>query len=50
MVEGLKLYDQLFDSSEVSKLVSLANDLRAAGRRGEYPSKLKYGCFYIDLY
>ncbi|KAH7683789.1 Clavaminate synthase-like protein [Dioscorea alata] len=37
VVEGLKLYDQLFDSSEVSKLVSFANDLRAAGRKGEYP-------------
>ncbi|XP_058078170.1 RNA demethylase ALKBH10B-like [Magnolia sinica] len=35
VVEGLKLYEELFDSSEISRLASLANELRAAGRRGE---------------
>ncbi|KAF3793781.1 hypothetical protein EJ110_NYTH01934 [Nymphaea thermarum] len=35
IVEGLELYEDLFDSSEISKLFSLANELRAAGRRGE---------------
>ncbi|KAL6001191.1 hypothetical protein ACLOJK_006923 [Asimina triloba] len=38
-VEGLKLYEELFDSSEISRLVSLANELRAAGRRGELQGK-----------
>ncbi|KAJ0987567.1 hypothetical protein J5N97_005923 [Dioscorea zingiberensis] len=36
IVEGLKLYEKLLDSSEVSKLISLVNELRAAGRRGEF--------------
>ncbi|KAJ0988437.1 hypothetical protein J5N97_006793 [Dioscorea zingiberensis] len=36
VVEGLKLYEQLFDSLEVSRLFSLANDMRAAGRKGEF--------------
>ncbi|XP_077236193.1 hydroxyproline-rich glycoprotein family protein isoform X2 [Tasmannia lanceolata] len=36
VVEGLKLYDGLFDSSEISNLVLLVNELRAAGRRGEF--------------
>ncbi|KAM0953105.1 putative alpha-ketoglutarate-dependent dioxygenase AlkB-like superfamily [Dioscorea sansibarensis] len=35
IVEGLKLYEKLLDSSEVLKLISLVNELRGAGRRGE---------------
>ncbi|XP_034922091.1 RNA demethylase ALKBH10B isoform X1 [Populus alba] len=35
VVDGLKLYENLLDSSEVSKLVSLVNELRATGRRGQ---------------
>ncbi|KAF8015551.1 hypothetical protein BT93_H1162 [Corymbia citriodora subsp. variegata] len=35
VVDGLKLYESLLDDKEVKKLVSLANDLRAAGRRGQ---------------
>ncbi|KAG6764343.1 hypothetical protein POTOM_031809 [Populus tomentosa] len=35
VVDGLKLYENLLDSLEVSKLVSLVNELRAAGRRGQ---------------
>lgn len=35
VVDGLKLYEELFDDSEVSKFVSLVNDLRAAGKRGQ---------------
>ncbi|CAN6478930.1 unnamed protein product [Victoria cruziana] len=35
VVEGLELYEDLFDSSEISKLFSLANELRVAGRRSE---------------
>ncbi|XP_030453726.1 RNA demethylase ALKBH10B isoform X3 [Syzygium oleosum] len=37
VVEGLKLYESLLDDKEVKKLVSLAIDLRAAGRRGQSP-------------
>jgi len=40
--EGLKLYEELFDSSEIMRLNSLANDLRAAGNKGEFPGKLHY--------
>ncbi|EEF34858.1 RNA demethylase ALKBH10B [Ricinus communis] len=36
VVDGLKLYEQLLDDVEVSKLVSLVNDLRAAGRKGQF--------------
>lgn len=35
-VDGMKLYEELFDNSEVLKLTALVNDLRAAGRRGEF--------------
>ncbi|XP_076956033.1 RNA demethylase ALKBH10B-like [Bidens hawaiensis] len=37
VVDGLKLYDELFDDSGVRKMVNLVNDLRAAGRRGLFP-------------
>lgn len=39
VVDGLKLYEQLLDDTEVSKLVSLVNDLRASGRRGQFPGQ-----------
>ncbi|XP_004513243.1 RNA demethylase ALKBH10B-like isoform X2 [Cicer arietinum] len=41
-VEGLKLYEDLFDSTEVSKLVSLVNDLRVAGRKGQLQGNQTY--------
>lgn len=36
VMDGLKLYEQLFDDGEVSKLLSLVNDLRASGKRGQF--------------
>ncbi|XP_071926442.1 RNA demethylase ALKBH10B-like isoform X3 [Coffea arabica] len=36
VVDGLKLYEEIFDNSEVSKLVALVNDLRVAGKRGQF--------------
>ncbi|GMJ03729.1 hypothetical protein like AT1G14710 [Hibiscus trionum] len=36
VVDGLKLYEELFDVKEVSNLVSLVNDFRVAGRRGQF--------------
>nr|VDC63942.1 unnamed protein product [Brassica rapa] len=39
VVEGLKLYEKMVDVSEVSQLVSLANNLRNAGRRGQLQSE-----------
>ncbi|XP_004236917.1 RNA demethylase ALKBH10B [Solanum lycopersicum] len=39
VVDGMKLYEELLSSSEVSKLVTLVNDLRAAGRRGQLPAQ-----------
>ncbi|CDY52029.1 hypothetical protein HID58_030879 [Brassica napus] len=38
VVEGLKLYDSMVDPKEVSQLISLANNLRNAGRRGQLQS------------
>ncbi|XP_020526073.1 uncharacterized protein LOC18439199 isoform X2 [Amborella trichopoda] len=35
VLEGLELYEELFDSTEISRLVTFANELRAAGRRGD---------------
>ncbi|KAG6407617.1 hypothetical protein SASPL_130613 [Salvia splendens] len=35
IAEGLKLYEDLFDGSEILKLNNLVNDLRAAGKRGQ---------------
>lgn len=40
----MKLYEELLSSSEVSKLLTLVNDLRAAGRRGQLPGKLFILC------
>jgi len=39
VVGGLKLYEDLLDSTEVSELVLLVNDLRVAGRRGQFQGK-----------
>ena len=39
VVDGLKLYEELFDEKEVSNIVSLVNDLRAAGKRGQFQGK-----------
>ncbi|XP_039023664.1 RNA demethylase ALKBH10B-like isoform X1 [Hibiscus syriacus] len=35
VVDGLKLYEELFDEKEVSNLVLLVNDLRATGKKGQ---------------
>ncbi|XP_031399823.1 RNA demethylase ALKBH10B isoform X2 [Punica granatum] len=35
VVDGMKLYEDVLDDAEVKKLVSLVNDLRAAGKRGQ---------------
>ncbi|XP_042479635.1 RNA demethylase ALKBH10B-like, partial [Macadamia integrifolia] len=40
VVEGLKLYEELFDSSKISKIVSLVNELRATGRRGQLQGQM----------
>ncbi|PON60835.1 Alpha-ketoglutarate-dependent dioxygenase AlkB-like [Parasponia andersonii] len=36
VVEGLKLYEEFYVDNEVSKLIELVNDLRAAGKRGQF--------------
>nr|XP_043610798.1 RNA demethylase ALKBH10B isoform X2 [Erigeron canadensis] len=36
VVDGLKMYEELFDGSGVKKMVSLVNDLRGAGKRGQF--------------
>ncbi|KAI4357448.1 hypothetical protein L6164_001396 [Bauhinia variegata] len=42
VVEGLKLYEDLINGAEVSKLVALVNDLRAAGKRGQFQGGQTY--------
>ncbi|CAN8312212.1 unnamed protein product [Cochlearia groenlandica] len=39
VVEGLKLYDKMVDAKDVSQIVSLVNNLRIAGRRGQLQSE-----------
>ncbi|KAI8538799.1 hypothetical protein RHMOL_Rhmol09G0131400 [Rhododendron molle] len=40
VLDGMKRYEELVDVSEVSKLVSLVNDLRAAGKKGQFQGKI----------
>ncbi|KAK6931693.1 hypothetical protein RJ641_003486 [Dillenia turbinata] len=48
--DGMKLYEELLNRSEVSKLVSLVNDLRAAGKKGQFQGKLTTAfSFDMDL-
>ncbi|XP_012478916.1 RNA demethylase ALKBH10B isoform X2 [Gossypium raimondii] len=42
VVDGLKLYEELLDEKEVLDLVSLVNDLRAAGKRGQFQAGQTY--------
>ncbi|KAF1876422.1 hypothetical protein Lal_00029770 [Lupinus albus] len=42
VVDGLKLYEDLFDGTEVSKLVSLVSELRISGRRGQLQGSQAY--------
>ena len=38
-MEGLKLYENMVEAKEVSQLVSIVNNLRTSGRRGQLQSK-----------
>lgn len=35
----MKLYEELLDGSEIANLVTLVNDLRTTGRRGQFQGK-----------
>ena len=48
VVDGLKLFEELVDDSEVPKLVSLVNDLRAAGKRGQFQGKFTKCIFFYS--
>ncbi|KAF5945467.1 hypothetical protein HYC85_015695 [Camellia sinensis] len=48
VVDGMKLYEELLDASEVSKLVLLVNDLRAAGKRGQFQGKFPNAFLLVD--
>ncbi|XP_072989912.1 RNA demethylase ALKBH10B-like isoform X2 [Typha latifolia] len=39
VIEGLKLYDGLLDITKMEELLSWANEMRAAGRRGEFQGR-----------
>ncbi|KAG2323815.1 hypothetical protein Bca52824_006543 [Brassica carinata] len=43
VVEGLKLYENMVEAKEVSQLVSIVNNLRTAGRRGQLQSEAYVG-------
>ncbi|KRH58606.1 hypothetical protein GLYMA_05G138600v4 [Glycine max] len=42
VVDGLKLYEDLFDSTEIANLVSLVNDLRVSGKKGQLQGSQAY--------
>lgn len=39
VVKGLKLYEDIFNDSELSKLTDFVNELHAAGQNGELSGK-----------
>ncbi|CAH8353802.1 unnamed protein product [Eruca vesicaria subsp. sativa] len=43
VVEGLKLYENMVEAKEVSQLVSIVNNLRNSGRRGQLQSEAYVG-------
>lgn len=43
----MKLYEHLSEEVEVPKLVSLANDLRAAGKKGQLQGKFTDALFIL---
>ena len=47
-MDGLKLYEELLDDIEVSKLLSLVNDLRASGKRGQLQGKFLFFLTQLD--
>jgi hypothetical protein len=49
VVDGLKEYEKLFDDLEVQKLVSLVNDLKAAGKRGQFQGKFTNAFSFIGI-
>ena len=40
VVKGLKLYEEVFTDSELSKLIDFVNEYRAAGQNGELSGEL----------
>lgn len=48
MVDGMKLYEELFDESEVAKLVKLVTEFRDAGKRGQFQGKFTNAFLYLD--
>lgn len=42
VVKGLKMYEEIFMESELSKLAEFVTQLRAFGRNGKLSGKIKY--------
>ena len=49
VAEGLKLYEDFYSDTEVSKLFALVNDLRSAGKRGQFQGKFMFYIFVVKL-
>lgn len=43
------MYEGIFGDSEVAKLVALVNDLRAAGKRGQFQGKFPDYIIYVKI-
>jgi len=45
VVKGLKIYEDVFTTSEIMKVAEFINEIRQAGRNGELSGKLCSYCF-----
>lgn len=43
VLKGMKLYEEVFTGSQISKLTSFVNELRLAGQRGQLSGIYFYG-------
>lgn len=51
VVKGLKIYEDVFTTSEIMKVADFINEIRQAGRNGELSGKLCFGSqvFYHQM-
>jgi len=51
VVKGLKIYEDVFTTSEIMKVADFINEIRQAGRNGELSGKLFFisGVFSLNV-
>lgn len=48
-MKGLKLYEDIFNDSEMSKLSDFVSEIHAAGQNGELSGILMFYYFYLKI-